>query len=519
MTLGFLNKDILYLANLGEGNVFLQRNGKVGQILTSGENCSGKVTAGDILLFSSKTFLHCVDKQKQQELLRAGEITDIAEEIYVQLLASANSLGAAGLLLELEDRETGSAFETSYQAPQKPDYKSIFKEKWQSMMSSWRQKRENLLEDGEEAKSKKTLLTIAVVLILLLIASIFLNINHSQSTNKKTLLKQTVDLVSHQYDEAVSLIDLNPGRARVLLSDSKLSLSQILKEFPKNSNEYKEVNDWLAKIAAQELVAYKIFKLTTVPVFFDISLIKNAGAGTKISLHQMTAVILDSKNKVAYSLALDTKKADIIAGSETVKDAQTISVHGKSAYVLTGEGIVRIDIPAKTAQTVVRADKDWGEIGELVAFAGNIYLMDRKNNAIWKYIVQENGFSPRSSYLNPDVRVNFSNAKKMIIDGSVWVLATPVTLSKFTSGHGDTFSVKGLADTISYDGIFTSDEDKNVYILDKHALRILVFDKDGEYQSQYQWDELKNTDDFVVSEEEQKIFLLLGSKIYAIDLK
>lgn len=518
LTLGFLHDELLYLANIGSGEVILQREGKVGKILASGEISSGRLVLGDRLLFTSKTFNNCIDREKKEAIFKAENITNTSEEFYTALLDNPNSKGATALLVELESQSILGQVEQFKQQVPEENYKKIISQKWHGITSFIKEKQTQLWKEDEESKSKKTLLTIAIILIFLLVASIFLNVSHSQNTTREQKLKQTLDLVTHQYDEAVSLIDLNPVRARLLLSDSKLSLSQILPQFPKDSKEYKEVNEWLGKIAEKEVAAYKIFKFTQVPIFFDINLIKNGGIGSKMALHQKTAVILDSKNKVVYSLSLDTKKAGIIAGSEILKDTQTVAVHGQSVYVLTSEGIVKIDIPTKGAQTVVKTDQNWGEIGELVAFAGNLYLLDRKNNAIWKYIAQESGFSGRASYLNSDVRVNLSSARKMVIDGSVWVL-TDSGILKFTSGRGDNFAFKGLADSISAVSIFTSDTDKNLYVLDKQTPRILVFDKDGNYQSQYQWDELKNADDILVSEEEEKIFVLSKDKIYSIDLQ
>lgn len=520
LTVGFLQENVLYLANLGAGEVLLFRDGKTGKILSSGETSSGKLTEGDTILFASKTFLDCIDNGKQQEFLREENLTTAAEEASTILIGNPNSNGATALLVKLEISKDSNALSIPISAVSRSKYIDIIKDKWLNFTSLFRQKEDDFRENAEEEKSKKTLLTIAVILILLLIVSIFFNINHSQSTSKKTLFDQTVSLVSHQYDEAVSLIDLNPGRARSLLADSKLSLSQILAGFPKKSNEYKAINEWLSKIAEQEVAAYKIYKFTSVPLFFDINLIKNGGTGSKMSIHKDTAVILDTKNKTVYSLSLDNKQAGIIAGSEVVKDAQTVAVHGKSAYILNSDGITQIDIPTKVSQMVVKADKNWGEIKELVAFAGNLYLLDRQNNAVWKYIAQEAGFSTRANYLNPDVKVPLGKAGKMVIDGSVWVTIDQDTILKFTNGRGDPFTFKGLADTISgISTIFTSDEDKSLYVLDKHSQRILLFDKDGNYQSQYQWEELKNADDMAVSEEQKKIFVLSAGKIYSLDLK
>ncbi len=520
LTVGFLQKDVLFLSNLGIGEVRLQRDEKIGKILSAGETSSGKVSPGDRLIFSSKTFLSCIDKEGQEEILREKDLTTAGEKAYSILVVNPNSFGAIGILLEIEKQVNTSEEPVSQIAKKAENYKEIFRQKLKGIISSVGQRRLDLFDQNEETKPQKTLLTVAVILILLLIISIFLNISHTKSTGKRNNLLQTLDLVSHQYDEAVSLLDLNPTRSRVLLSDSKLSLLQVMRDFSKNSSEYKQVNEWLGKIAEKEVAAYKIYKFTSVPLFFDINLIKTGGWGAKIALYGKTAVILDTQNKTIYSLSLDTKQASIIAGNEVVKETQEVAIHGKKAYLLNSDGIIQTDLTVKSSQVAIKPDKEWGEIASVTAFAGNLYLLDRKNNAIWKYIAAESGFSARTSYLNPGVNINLGLASKVVIDGSVWVLSDRETIFKFTSGQSDNFSFKGLSDTISdVTSIFTSDEAKRLYVLDKSSQRILVFDKDGNYQEQYQWEELKNANDLVASEEEKKIFVLAGSKIYAMDIK
>lgn len=512
LILGFLVNDSLYLSSFGPGKVFLVRDSRFGSVLSPCEKSYGKVLPGDRMIFCTAAILDHLDNKKIEELLKSQSLTQSIEDAYAVLVGDTDTMGATALILELEEQKE--------EVMPKKSIRDLILGKWQKISEIIASKRQDLWENEEESKSKKTLLTVAVILIFLLIASIFLNINHSQTSNKQKLLEQTLDLVTHQYNEAASLIDLNSSRSRTLLSDSKLSLSQILKEFPKNSKEYKEIDEWLTKVMEKEVEAYKIYKFTSVPLFFDINFVKNQGMGSKISLYKKTAVILDTQNKTVYSLSLDTKQANIIAGSEIVKDAQSLAVHGKSAYLLNSDGIIQTDLASKSSRIIIKTDKDWGEIGEIVAFGGNLYLLDKKNNAVWKYIASENGFSARASYLNPDVKIQLTQAQELVIDGSVWILANPSAVVKFTSGQIADFSIKGLADNLSnISTIFTSDEAKRLYVLDKNLKRILVFDKDGNYQEQYQWDELVNANDLVVLEEEKKIFVLIASKIYAIDIK
>lgn len=509
LNIAILREDILYLGSCGQGEVLLARKGAVRQILSANETASGRIKDGDTLLVSSKTFLERTTEEKRHHIITLDDQDEVMESLS-SLLKQEETVGAAALLI---------SFELKSEKKKLPLNLPKFDNLWQTFKSRVEKISISKKQTGRELKSKRNLLVVAVILVFLLTISIFLNISNKRTTDKKNKLSQALGLVSHQYEEAVSLLDLNPGRSRILLSSSKLSLTPFLKEFPKNSSEGRQIDEWLNKISEAEVAAYKIYKLTSVPIFFDISLIKEKGIGKKMREFGDMKVILDTKNKLVYSLSTKTKQAAIIAGSENVREATTLSIHGKSAYILNSDGVVRIDLEDKKAQLVIERDESWGEIVSMSSFAGNIYLLDKTNNAVWKYIGAERGFLNKASYLNPDVKVNFSQAEQMIIDGSVWILSANDIL-KFTQGLPEEFLFKDFSDSLeSVAAISTNDTDKNLYILDKNTSRIIVFDKEGSYQSQYQWDELKNTDDFVACEEEKKIYVLSGSKIYAVELK
>jgi len=516
--IGLLKGQALYLASKGEAVVEIKRGGKIGKILSSDEIVSGEIHERDLLIFHSDKFNQIVSKEKKQQIFTLSDLQSIEEALAPHLLESEKLNGVAVLVISIGQQKQvnrWSEIGTNFRQEAVGKLTSL-KEKSELIFKG---KAERIIETPEKQKSRKTFLTISIILVILLVTSIFFNLNHSRRTTKQQKLTEILTLISAQYEEAVSLVDLNPVRARTLLSDSKLSLASVLIDFSKNSKEYKEINEWLNKIASAEVDAYKIFKFTSVPVFFDLTIIKPDGAGSKIAAYRHMKAILDSKNKVVYKLLTDSKQAAVLAGSETVKDANSIAVHSNNVYLVNSDGIVNIDITTNAAKEIIKGDEKWGQINSIESFGGNLYLLDSKNNAIWKYIATDTGFSGISNYLASDVRVDFSNSKKIVIDGSVWVTDRS-NLFKFNAGAGEPFVFKGFSDAIAnIDGLSTSDVDKNLYVLDKTISRIIVFDKDGLYQSQYQWDELKNSSDFIASEEEKKIFVMIGNKIYGIDLK
>ena len=327
-----------------------------------------------------------------------------------------------------------------------------------------------------------------------------------------------MSLVEQQYEEAVSLIDLNPVRSRSLLTESQLKLTPFLDEFNEKSSEYEEITNWLDLIGSAEVKALKIYEFSQVPEFFDTSLVKDGGQADRISNYDKDTVILDKANKTLYILNLETKKSTIIAGSDIVKNAPDVSVHGKNAYLVNEDGIIEIDIGNNSAKKVIERDEDWGNIAAIGAFGGNVYLLDKSKNSLWKYIATENGFSDRRSYINQGDNYDFSDIDRMIIDGSIWISGRKEII-KFTGGAREFFTFSGIQDSFEdTEIIYTSDIEENLYLLDKKLARILVFDKDGLYLEQYQWPGLSDVRDFVVSEDLGKIFVLKASKLYSIDM-
>jgi len=349
--------------------------------------------------------------------------------------------------------------------------------------------------------------------------NIGISILRSKNSQKVKEINNSLETVKGQYDEALALIELNPVRSRELLSSAKMAVGNLLKTTGKKTREYKLLSDWFNKISSSEVDAYKIYKLTAVPLFFDITLIKPGGIGNDIAYYQEKKVILDKKNKTVYFLDTKTKEAKILAGIDTVKNAVAVSVHGSYVYVFNDEGIYRIDIVSKESKKVIERDKNWTDISDMEAYAGNLYLLDRGSNSVWKYIAAEEGFSDRISYVNKGVSADLRSMAQISIDGSVWAAGSSGII-KFTSGNRDIFSFADFSETVTgIDAISTSDENNYLYLLDKTLERIIIFDKEGVYNSQYQWPDLKNADGLAASEKEGKIYILIKDKIHAIDLK
>jgi hypothetical protein len=509
---GLVGKDKLYIGGIREGAAYMYRDGRAGQILDGEEYAVGSIRDNDRILILGKRLHDKIGPDNLIEFLKEDNFDDAYSLIVSRLSQDDEIKGAAALFFAVEDKVIDKDInDQDLTSSQKK--KNIF-------LNTVLLKIKNITSFSRFSNLKQRILILAAILVVLILSiNIFSGIKQNSLNEKSKRLDETVNIVNHQYKEALNLIDLNPQRARALLSDSKLSLSPFLSEFAKNSREYKKISELLGKISESETIAYKIYKITQAPIFFDIGLIKPEGEGVKIASFRKQKAILDTKNKVVYALETTTKKTGIIAGSEIVKDAQNIAVYDTSAYIVNSDGIYEIDLEDKEIELVVKKDDEWGNIADIATFAGNVYLLDKGNNMIWKYIKTDFGLSDRTRYLNTGAGLDISDSVGMTIDGSVWVYNSSDIL-KFTQGNYTNFIFQGFSESFhNIASVSTSDIDKYLYILDKDMARVVVFDKDGLYLSQYQWEGLQDATDIVVSEDEDKLFVLVQSKIYAFDLK
>ena len=506
--IGLFSENQIYLGCAGRGQVVLYRAADVGTVVSGGFISSGEIIPNDRLVFHSDRLAGILGNEALAKIYKTDKLDVLEEELAAGLSSDQKSKGCAVLALFVTGKKAAIKYPFTDRIKS-----STFFAKLNNLNSAF--------QSYFYTKTKRQKITLFLLALLLFFFIINTAARYFQKINsqKEKQAIQSLEIVKSQYEEAQNLLELNPVRSRQLLGQAKFTVSQMLAGSKKNSREYKTLFEMFEKIAETEISAYQIYKLTAVPLFFDVSLIKSEAAANSISSYQNSKVILDRQNQAVYFLDTSQKQSSIIAGSDTVKNGKIITNHGNFAYILNEDGIYSIDIEKKSADLVIPKDAGWGDIAAINAFAGNLYLLDRKNNAIWKYVATENGFSSLRSYVNQGVTVDLSNMDNMAIDGSIWVSGNE-DIIKFTGGNREHFAYQGFADTITkIDNISTGDGEKNIYILDKSLKRIIVFDKDGLYKSQYQWEQLGIAQAIIASESEAKIFVLIDNKIYAIDIK
>lgn len=519
---GMVAGNILYLAGKN-ASAYLKRAGRLEPVLTAPEAdvaaSSGFLEDGDFIYLIGRELAVILEGEKKDEYFSFGDPQEAAEAITTAIHQAENEAKLVAFLAK--------AKKLFLMAPQEepllPSPSPLLAKPPLShrLLLSLT----NVVQKVGRGKSKRVIITVFLLLVVLFITSLVLGIGKKEQEKREARFNQVQKLAEAKYQEGKELTDLNPALSVKTLREAQEAVKNELANLEEKSPNREKLLALLSKIEEGLQTSLHISTLSEVPVFFDLTLIKDAALGDSMSLFEQNVVVLDKKNNSLYRITIDKKQSELLGAlfSGPVHEA----VGALSAFVVDDNGINRILLASppggevnKKKETVLEKDNDWGQMGAISYFAGNLYILDKSKAGIYKYQGISDGFTSKKNYLGPGVEPDFNNAVSMAIDGAVWVLFSDGRINRFLQGAPQAFSIAGLdMPLVTPKTLFTNDENKNLYLLDSGNSRVVVISKEGNYLSQYKWEGIKDATDMVVSEKEGKILLLTESKIYGIEIK
>lgn len=489
---------ILYIVMLGQGKVLLKRGGHLAMLMDQPGAISGEVREGDTLIFMSRSVVGSLFHEEINTLFDHLEARVVAENMTFILHKHEAGTGGAALIFQVKGLTPVESEEpTSLRA-------SVTKERLRWVSVIWR----------------RPIVPVTAILVLIFIVSVVLGIAKQKGQKVEAHVARVLTEAQHALDEGVALLELNPVKGRERLSVARDALSPFTQTLAPSSAEGKAVAKLYKDVSDQLTIAMQIHRVEPA-LFYDLSLLKAQATISALGQNSDSLALLDSRGPTVALLTLSAKKGEIIAGGQSYKGASLLTMHGDSGYVLVDEGIHQVSIrEKKTTVEVVRKDAQWGSIVSLVSYGGNLYLLDTGNSRIWKYIAAEKGFSEIHEYLNPDTLLDLSQATGMAVDGGVWVGTKDGKILRFIQGREETFAPRGVDPGLGKMLVVaTTEDDKNLYVLDSDNKRVVVLDKDGVYLAQYVWTGNLVPTQLVVSEKLKLILLLADGKLYSMELK
>jgi len=325
---------------------------------------------------------------------------------------------------------------------------------------------------------RRLFLNIAIILVLLLGASIFLTLKKEQDAKQQAIYQQIYPPSQQYYETGQGLESLNP----TLSQDNYQKAAKLLQngetKLKKGTTEYQQVDALLSKV--QEAM-------------------QGGSSGTTAS-------------------ATPVSPADnsLLAIAQANSNAAAFGDGSTDIYMITTSEVISVSKSDGSKKTVIKNKGDWSSPKAVVPYEGNIYILDPKNGVL-KYTPTGDGFG-KSDYFQgngPDL----SQATSMAIDGSIWILLNNGTILQYTSGKSNGLKVTGLDTPMKQPTkIVTDIAMEHVYVLDPSTNRINSFDKHGAFQHAYTNPILAKAADFTVSEKDKTILVLSGGKVWKIAL-
>ena len=518
----------VYTSAYGGCRVLIGRNGSLASILESGNEviaASGLPKEGDTVVAGSWAFFKQISLSQLTEDLKNDDPKSSIEKITPLIYSNIGDNTSGALILRFESEEQKEKILNplpntagTMNSASSDVKKTNFVRKTVNFLGGFAKKLPKKhvyikqgIEDEAVSHSRKLTLSVGVILLAILAVSVGFGIRQKRINGLKKEYQGLLTQATEQVNQAISLASTDPEESRNLFLDSekKLSEIQLLKvKDPKIDELQKMIEDSRAAILGEYLA--------TPELFLDLGLLSSGFKGDAISSSGGNIYILDKNGSRVVSIGIDTKKSKVVAGPTVIENPLDMASYEDNVFVLMTDGIYLVG--TNKARVI---EKTWGGNALIHAFAGNLYVLDKNANAIYRYAGSggEN-YGDQQNWLSSSTRVDFTDAVAWSMDGAIYVLYPNSRILKYSQGSSQSFSLRGITPEIgNVDAMYADPDNQYIYLLDRAGKRVVAVDKNGAYKSQFINDQISEAISLVVSEGENKIILLTGEKLSSIELK
>ncbi|MCL5432801.1 MAG: hypothetical protein M1524_01670 [Patescibacteria group bacterium] len=470
-----ITQNIMYCFLAGNGKILIKRGEKTGTVLDSSDkqlkSASGFLEDNDIVILATEKFVETITKEKLISEIDSFSPSEIAENLSPKIHEKQEGEASAVVIsYKIEDHMPEKKEEILEEEIPHEEPRSKFSSP--SFLNSIKANYTKL----NFGHSKKVFLSIAVIIAIILIGSVYLAIKNREDQKTKTVFNEIYPSAQKKYDEGQSLLSLNKNLARDDFLSAQKTLNDNKNQFKPDSEEGRKIAELLTKI---ESAISEVSEVNTVE-----------------------AKEVDKAS--SKLLSFETKK----------EDSKLFAQNSKNIYYVNSGGVTSVDKENEKENLIIKTD--WEKEAGIDVYLGNVYVLDKNADKIFKFVPSGSSYS-KTDYLSETA--DLSSATAITVDGALYVILQDGNILKFLRGKAENFKITGLDQPFSNPNrIYTNVDFDNIYILDNVNERIVVLKKDGSYVAQYKSRVLKDAKDFEVLEKDKKILVLSGGKIYEITI-
>ncbi|HEX5478080.1 MAG TPA: hypothetical protein VFY79_00015 [Dehalococcoidia bacterium] len=312
----------------------------------------------------------------------------------------------------------------------------------------------------------------------------------------------------------------DPGAKRQLLTSAQASLADAAKIHSDDAQVTAMTNDVSSAITTLNAV-YEIKNWTTIQ---DLSQTVTGGLSvTRSVVAGNNAFFLDARGNRVLRLKLDGTAAPEtvlteggFAGLVQVSKPVEItwSEQTSALLVVDDKRQVFAYFPSQDSSLplTVRGADGWGGVDAIAASGGNLYVLDVKNNQVWRYLPGQGGFdSERTGLLD---QTDLSSANGLAVGQDVYVLDQKAGIRRFV-GKTEAPATLGGIDTplVSPASLAVLPGSNRLIVADRGNKRVVVASADGAFLRQIVSPAFTDLRAVSVDEGTSTIYVLNGDKL------
>ncbi|HEX8683127.1 MAG TPA: hypothetical protein VF707_12485 [Ardenticatenaceae bacterium] len=190
--------------------------------------------------------------------------------------------------------------------------------------------------------------------------------------------------------------------------------------------------------------------------------------------------------------------------------------------VLTEQSLFDYD-PASNAIRSLPFSVVQGEIRDAEGYGGNLYLLDRANRQVWKYVPDGAGqySTPPVPWMNEAGQGQMGAPIDMAVDGYIYLLDESGEITRFQVGERKSgFALDPVNPPLSAPVAMAKVPPETTDIFVADAQRVLRFDQNGRFLTEYRPPMSGGTiRDIAVDEKNETLYILTTTGIYMIDVR
>ena len=332
--------------------------------------------------------------------------------------------------------------------------------------------------------------------------------------------RTVVSSFSDRIPQAQSLLATDPVTARQMVA-------QLVEDLKKAEADFANKKAGLKIIQQEKDKALQYYdqisgqqQVDQLPLFFDLRLVKPEIIASDVHLLGEDGLFLDQEIHQMVRLNLTTKQASLISlpPEANIVDMTT----SPEKFFLLSEVVYQGVVKSDQIQKVIENSDKLNKAKFIETFDGNLYVLNPELRNIFRYTLsdaEEKPFNDPQTWLKTLQGVDFTQVNSMTIDGDIWLTSKEGKIIRLRSGRLEEFQIKGLPTAFDSNLVIsTSIDGEKLVVLEANKQRIVILNKNGNFEKEIKSSSLSSATDLAVSSHSKQVLVVSGSLVYQIDL-